>query len=148
MRALEAIAQRTDVPANVREAGMLGIYIMGLRPVLAAPWAMVKPLLDEMFDSCLSIQTNANPPLLRGAGTPDIKAVGRMMDEDIEEVATRLYLRDQIMELHTGFSVAAGLSQMWGNLMAAAAALNTPSTPTSPEGSASQSPPVKPPSLN
>lgn len=138
MRALEAIAQKSDLPAGIQNAGMLGIFILGLKPVLAAPFTMVKPLLDEMFASCLSIQPDPkNPGLLRGAGTPLIKKEGPLVEEDIEEVATRFFLRDQIFELHTGFSPAAVLSQMWGKVVTVAVSLNTQ---TSAEPSAQPSP--------
>lgn len=137
MRALEAIAQRSEIPAGLANAGMLGVFILGLKPVLSAPFAMVKPLLDEMFSTCLSIQPGLDPSILRGAGTPLIKSVGPMTPEDTEEVSTRVFLRDQIFELHTGFSPAAVLSQMWGRVLAAAVSLNTP---TSPELSAQSSP--------
>lgn len=137
-RALEAIAQNSEIPAGLINAGMFGIFILGLKPVLAAPWVMVKPLLAEMFDSCLSIQPNPKDPVtLRGAGTDKITAVGPLMEEDIEEVTTRVFLRDQILELHTGFSLAANLSRMWGKILFVAASLNTPtsavpSEPSSP----------------
>ncbi len=134
MRALEAIAQRSEIPAGLANAGMLGIFILGLKPVLAAPFTMVKPLLDEMFASCLSVQPDPkNPAILRGAGTPSIKSVGEMVDTDIEEVATRVHLRDQIIELHTGFSPAAVLSQMWAKVLAAADSLNIPTSPAPSE---------------
>ncbi len=139
LRALEAVAQRSDIPVGLVNAGMLGVFILGLKPVLAAPFSMSKPLLDEMFERCLSIQPDPNKPeILRGAGTALIKAVGPLIDEDTEEVSTRIFLRDQIFELHTGFSLAAVLSQMWGKIMAVAAFLNTQispeqSGPSSPE---------------
>jgi hypothetical protein len=137
-RAMEAIAQRSDVPAGLQNAGMLGVFILGLKPILAAPFAMVKPLLDEMFASCLSYQPDAaHPEVLRGAGTEDIRPVGPMMRNDIEEVLTRVHLRDQIIELHTGFSPAAVLSQFWGQLKAVAVLSET--TPISPAPSASSS---------
>lgn len=133
-RALEAVAQNSEIPVGLANAGMLGIFILGLKPVLAAPFAMTKPLLDEMFERCLSIQPNpSDPGTLRGSGTPVIRSAGPMVEEDIEEVATRVFLRDAIFELHTGFSPAAVLSQMWGNILAVAASLNTR---TSPEPSA------------
>lgn len=135
-RAVEAIAQKTAIPDGIANAGMLGIYIFGAKALLSAPYAMIKPLMDEMFATCLSIQPDpTNPSILRGAGTPDVRAVGPMIPDDTEEVATRLFLRDAIIELHSGFSVAAALSQQWEKLMAVAA-LISPNTLTSQEPSA------------
>ncbi len=129
MKALEAVSQRSEIPVGLANAGMLGVFILGLKPVLSAPFDMVKPLLDEMFDTCLSIQPGPDTGILRGAGTPIIKPVGPLVPEDTEEVATRVFLRDQIFELHTGFSLAAVLSQMWGKVLAVAASLNTQTSP-------------------
>lgn len=130
LRALEAIAQNSDIPAGLSNAGMLGVYILGLKPILAAPFAMVKPLLAEMFDTCLSIQPDKNEPgRLRGAGTNIIKSIAPLIEEDIEEVATRVFLRDQIFLLHTGFSWAAVLSQSWKNILTVAASLTSQTSP-------------------
>jgi hypothetical protein len=138
-RALEALADKTEIPASIREAGMLGIYIIGFRAIASSPWALKKPLLDEMFATCLSFQPDPNnPKVLRGAGTlralgaegGGVAPAGALVPSDTEEVATRLFLRDQIMELHVGFSVAAGLSQIWENLQTLAAAFS-PDTQTS-----------------
>lgn len=126
MRALEAIAKNSEVPAGLAEAGMLGIFVLGLKPVLSAPFAMLKPLLDEMFERCLLYAPDSSKlETLRGNSTISLpdgrRPVGPILEEDIEEVATRVWLRDQIVELHTDFSVAAALSHAWGRVEAAAA---------------------------
>lgn len=120
MRALEAAAKNASVPQGLAEAGMAGIFAVGVRSIMGAPFLLLRPLLEEMFDSCLSIQPDPKKPeILRGAGTQDITAIGKMISDDIEEVATRLQLRDKIIELHTGFSVAAAVSKIWGEGQAA-----------------------------
>jgi len=138
MKALNAIAQNSDIPAGLSNAGMLGVFILGLKPILAAPWDLVKPLMNELFDSCLSIMPDkGNPALLRGAGTELVKPAGKLFEVDIEEVSTRMFLRNEIIELHTGFSLAAVLSQGWKQIITVAASVNTP---TSQGSSASPSP--------
>jgi hypothetical protein len=118
-RAMGAVAKSGPIPAGIMNAGMAGVFILGLQPILAAPWELVKPLLDEMFDTCLSIQSFVNgKELLRGAGTEKVRPVGPLTDVDMEEVLTRLFLRDQIFELHVGFSVAVIASKMWAGIMA------------------------------
>jgi hypothetical protein len=42
-----------------------------------------------------------------------------LVENDIEEVTTRLRLRDEVLILHTGFSVAASFSSLRGNGSAA-----------------------------
>ena len=85
-----------DVPDSVILSGMAAIATYGLRSLLAAPWEEVGPLLDEMM-TCVRI---AEPKIPEGRP---------MTDDDIEEVSTRLRLRDEVIKLHTGFSPAAAL---------------------------------------
>lgn len=94
-RALQAIARAgVDLPDYVRGAGMAGVAMVGLRGFGTLPVMDMKELMDEMF-ACVQI-----------CRTKDQNAASQLIDLDIEEVATRVYLRDKIFELHTGFSLA------------------------------------------
>jgi hypothetical protein len=77
-------------------AGMAGFAaLLGtVGSFLAGPRDEVEALLKEMFD-CVSIIMPATPE-----GRP-------LIEEDIEEVSTRLVLRDEVLELHMGFSIRA-----------------------------------------
>lgn len=122
MRAFKGIvAAGVNVPDNVRGGGMAGIAIMGLRAFGELNPADLKELLDEMF-ACVYIQRDNNPNIVQ-----------RPLEEDIEEVATRLKLREEWFELHTGFSLAA-MSQRSTSEMAADP--NSSTTQTSLEPSA------------
>lgn len=129
-RAFSAIARAgVDIPPNIAEMGMAGIVIVGFNKVFAAHFDDAKPLLDQIMGCVQSVQ----PALTRA-----------LIEDDIEEVATRLLLRSEVFELHTSFSLAAFLSQTWE---AAAQSPKvspespdvSPSTPTSPETSAPSS---------
>lgn len=91
------------IPDEVALLGMVGIAIRGLNSILAAdikPEAL-DPLLDEMF-SCVQI--------VRDAKFPD--AATALIADDIEEVPTRMWLRSEVLRVHTGFSCTDALSAL------------------------------------
>lgn len=110
-----------DIPEHVLLSGMAGLSAVGLKAFLAAPWTDVQPLLAEMFE-CVRVQA-AGAPIDQATGKPITRAV---MEGDIEDVATRVKLRDEVFELHTGFSLAASL------FAAVAAVTNLPASEISP----------------
>lgn len=136
-RALEAIGEKFRIPSGILNAGWAGVAAMGLQAIMGAPFRLTGPLLDEMFDSCLSVVPDVKKPdLYRGADIPGkLKSSGPLVEGDIEEVSTRLFLRSEIFELHSGFSFAAELSRIWDEGTAAVRALseNTPTTSTAPQ---------------
>lgn len=119
-RALSAMASAGyDLPPDFAAGGMAVISLIGLKSILSADFDKIEPLLGEMMDCVQSVQAAATRPLV---------------EDDIEEVATRVRLRDEVFELHVGFSIAAALS----NLAAAAQAAGigtSRNTPTSAEPS-------------
>ena len=112
-RALLLAAQSGANVANVN-AGMLGVVTMGLQAVLGGVrFSDVEPLLDEML-ACVAIVPDPRHP----------EVTRPIIDDDLEEWATITRLRQEVLELHLGFSLADALS----NLRSSAA-------PTSQEGS-------------
>lgn len=98
-RLLLALAKGgAQVPDNVFDFGMAGIALIGVQALAAVPWAEAKPLLDEMF-TCLQIKPDPKKDFYRA-----------LIPDDIEEVYTRFKLREEILALHTGFSIAEFLS--------------------------------------
>jgi hypothetical protein len=59
-------------------------------------WVTCKPLLDEMMQ-CVTIQPDPNRPNVTRA----------LLEDDIEEITTRLTLREAWFDTHLGFSVRA-----------------------------------------
>lgn len=86
-----------DLPAEVMNGGMAAVAacmpgIMAsvlINGVGSLEFAELRPLLAQMMD-CVQIR---EPSVIRSL-TPD----------DIEEVATRIFLRGEVFKLHTGFS--------------------------------------------
>lgn len=122
VRALGAITNSgLDIPPEVLQMGMGALVAVGFRGLLTMGFEEAEPLLDEMME-CVQIVPDPKNPLV----------VRRVDDEDIEEVTTRLILRSEVWELHTGFSPAAFLSKLG---MAANQTPDTSDTPTSPKPS-------------
>jgi len=119
IRAASAIARTGfDIPTG---AGWDAMVAVGFQAFLRADWADVEPLLDEMM-ACVEFMPDAK--------RPDVTR--RLVETDTEEIATIVKLRDEVFELHAGFSIAVALSTL------AAARTETtdepmPNTPTSDE---------------
>jgi hypothetical protein len=85
-----------EIPADIAESGMAGIASMGLQAIGKLPYEAAEPLLADMWD-CVQIMPD-----------PAKKNVVRdLIEQDIEEVATRLEIRKAVFDLHTGFFTAA-----------------------------------------
>lgn len=98
MRTIMALTKAgVDIPEGT--SGMAGIAAVAFKAMGVLNFAEVKVLLDEMF-SCI-------------ACVPDPKHVQltrALVEDDTEEVQTRLRLRAEVFKLHTGFSVPGALS--------------------------------------
>lgn len=85
-----------DVPEGASNWGAILAYGV-MKGIGSLAWSDAEPLLNEMF-SCIRIKEELIPE-------------GRVpTEDDIEEVQTRLRLRQEVFELHAGFSVAEVLS--------------------------------------
>lgn len=102
LRALGAIANSgMEIPAELMQLGMGTLVAVGFKGLLTMQFDDAEPLLDEMM-ACIAILPDPkNPNVQRPVD-----------DEDIEDVTTRLLLRSEVFELHTGFSPAGFLSKL------------------------------------
>lgn len=105
-----------EIPAEVRGLGMVGVAIIGLNVLLKADvkYEDLTVLLDEMLTCVQVIPDQSNVDTAR-----------KPLPGEIEEVATLGWLRSQILELHTGFSVADSLSKLLLEIMTTASSLTT-----------------------
>jgi hypothetical protein len=108
MRALFALmAGDVQIPENFAEMGMAGMAELGLRAISGLSWDVAKPLIAEMF-LCVKIIPK-----------PETIQVSReLIDDDIEEISTRIKLRMEVFQLHTDFlqAVAPSLSPAVGRV--------------------------------
>lgn len=117
-RALLAMSRSgVEIPEEAMTAGAATLLAAGLRSFTSMAFEDAETLLDEMFD-CIVIVPSPSQPLVSRA----------LIDDDIEEVTTRLFLRGEVIEIHTGFSVTASLSKLGA---AAKEANGSSDTPTS-----------------
>lgn len=102
-RALQAVAAGgAQIPEG--RGGMAELAQLGFQALANAPFEMVEPLMDEMMGHVVIQPDPNNPEVTR----PLIDKGGA--SDDIEEVTTRFKLRAEWFTLHTGFSLADGLS--------------------------------------
>jgi hypothetical protein len=117
-RALSAAARSgVDLPPNVVELGFAGVVVVGIRALMAMNFADYEPLMDEMFNSCVAfVPDPKNMDVRRGGGAG---IVGPMVEDDIEDVATRVFLRERVFSLHVGFSLADGIRDLISKIRSA-----------------------------
>jgi len=78
-----------EIPDNLASQGMAGLMAVGYMNLLKIPFEAAKPLLDEMM-GCVQV-----------VPSPNIKRP--LIEDDIEEVKTRLLIRKAIWDLHMDF---------------------------------------------
>lgn len=94
IKALLAISRSgADLPDGFDSLGMAGLARVGIGALLKLPFEDAEPLLDEMFACVQAIPDPTNASVIRS-----------LIEDDIEEVSTRIKLRFELLKLHTGFS--------------------------------------------
>jgi len=89
---LAAARGGVEIPDDIAQAGLAGVAAMGLKMLGGMRFEDAKPLLDEMF-SCIQIVPDPAKP----------QVVRYLIEDDVEEVVTRLKLRKEVFALHTDF---------------------------------------------
>lgn len=94
IRAFMAISKSgIDIPDNVANLGLAGIASLGLKALQGVNFDDAKPLLDELM-TCVSIIPDPSTP----------QVIRALIEDDIEEIGTRLKLRSEVFKLHVDFS--------------------------------------------
>lgn len=117
-----------ELPLNLVGVGMEGIAIIGINAFLRGNIAAdtLVPLLDELLQCVKIIRDQKHPSVVTDL----------VSEDDIEEVATRMWLRGEVLTLHLNFSVGAALSALYKKIMEKSSS-DLSSQPTTP----SESPP-------
>lgn len=96
LRALMALGSSgITVPQELADAGIIGVALLGYQVFMGAKFDEVEPLMDEMMQ-CVQYR----------AGENVLMPFSQFGISTIEEPSTMLVLREQLMELHTGFTLA------------------------------------------
>lgn len=100
------------IPLDLREIGWEGIAILGINTFLRGSVRSEEmiPLFDELFQCVQIIRDHAHLDV----ATPIVSS------DDIEEVATRWWLRAEVVRVHVGFSVTDALSALFRSIMSKA----------------------------
>jgi len=131
-RALLAMSRSgVEIPEEALSAGAATLLAAGLRSFTSMAFDDAEQLLDEMF-ACIEFVSSSG-------------VVRALIEDDIDEVSTRLFLRGEVIEIHTGFSMTATLSTLGA---AAKARSNSSDTSTSLKPSESSSAADGPPSTS
>jgi len=85
-----------EIPDDYQSLGMEGLVAMGLNALGHMRFEEAEPLLDEMM-LCVRIMPDRNKP----------SVIRNLIEDDIEEIKTRLLLRKEVLQMHMGFSLAA-----------------------------------------
>jgi hypothetical protein len=88
-----------EIPDELLSAGLAGLAALGIKSLAKVPYEMVKPLFDEMMGCVQIVPDRANPEFVRP-----------LIEDDVEEIATRLMLRKATLTLHLDFFLAAAPS--------------------------------------
>lgn len=105
-RALQLLVRAgVEVPPNILEAGAMGFVTMGIGACLTglgkAPYPEVKSLMEDMYPCVVGYQEAPGPTWV---------TILPVILDQVEEVGTLIKLREEIISLHLGFSLAARLS--------------------------------------
>lgn len=116
-----------DIPDDIKSMGMAGIARLTIGAFGNLRFEDAEPLLDEMFSSCVAfVPDPSNRSTYRGARIAELPGyLGKLMEEDIEEVSTRVKLRTEVFDLHLGFFVSAARSILSSAATAGAASQAT-----------------------
>lgn len=96
-----------SIPLDMAGIGMEGIAILGINTFLRGNIQSeeIIPLWDELL-GCVAV--------VRDTKRPDVRTP--LLDDDIEEVATRMWLRAEVLTLHINFSISGALYALWQSI--------------------------------
>jgi hypothetical protein len=89
---LALMASNVNLPENFTDLGMAALAELGIRALSGLKWVVAAPLLAEMFDCIEIIPDPKKTHIHRG-----------LIEEDVEEIQTRVLLRMEVWKLHMGF---------------------------------------------
>lgn len=98
-----------QIPIEAMQGGMEAIFWLGVNTFLRGQMQAdeVIPILNELL-KCVQIIRDPKAMAVDGSGA----VVHPLLPDDIEEVKTRLWLRSEVLRVHTNFSVADLISRL------------------------------------
>lgn len=98
----------SQIPLDVARLGMVAVGVRVINTVLAADvdYSKIDPFMSQLIDECVTIVRDRSV-IDKATGLP---AATPLLQGDISEMATRTWLRSEVIRLHTNFSVFDSLS--------------------------------------
>lgn len=100
----------SEIPTDVARLGMVGVGIALINTVLKADvdYAKIEPYMNELIDECVGIARDMKN-IDKQTGLPFATP---LLEGDIAEMATRQWLRSEVIRVHTNFSMFDALSAL------------------------------------
>lgn len=139
-RALLALGRAgVEISDDTMAAGAVAVLGAGLAAFRQMRFEDAEPLLDEMM-ACVSFVPDLSRinPLTTQPFARKLQRGDDANASDIEELSTLLRLRMEVIELHTGFSVAGALSELGQSAKARGFPNNTRTSRKSAAGSSAK----------
>ena len=93
MRVLLALmGSNAEIPEGFQFLGVAALASMGLKALTGLKWEVAQPLLEEMLAGIKLLPDPRKPFVTR-----------ELIEEDIEEITTRVKLRGEVWQLNMGF---------------------------------------------
>lgn len=105
---LALLSNNVQLPDGFERMGMAGMAEVGIKALSGLTWDSVEPLLAEMWD-CVQIMPDPSKP----------HVVRPLIEEDVEEIPTRVKIRAEVWKLHVGFLKAVAPLNFGGSPVAA-----------------------------
>lgn len=100
MRAFLALASAgVEIPDDLAASGLAGVASIGLKALGRLHFSDAHQLMDEMMGCVQVIPDSSRPGVTRA-----------LIEDDIEEVSTRIRLRKEVFALHVDFFIKGKLS--------------------------------------
>jgi hypothetical protein len=93
----------TDIEESIARLGMVGVAIRGVNAFLAAAvrYEEIEPLLDEMLTCVQRVRDPRHPEVAQP-----------LIDGDVLEIKTLMWLRGEVLRIHVGFTAAEVMSRL------------------------------------
>jgi hypothetical protein len=94
-----AMQSGVEIPDELASAGLAGLATIGIKALAKIPFDLAKPLFDQLMACVQIVPDRTNQQFTRG-----------LIEDDIEEITTRLQLRKAALMLHIDFFISAAPS--------------------------------------
>lgn len=94
-----AMQSGVEIPDELAGAGLAGLAAVGIKSLARIPFDLAKPLFDQLMSCVQIVPDRANQQFTRA-----------LLEDDVEEITTRLQLRKAALMLHIDFFLSAAPS--------------------------------------